>query len=269
MGLSSNSINQTTYRDLIGSEGGNGSLVTSVATNTTQAVLLHPLTSGGAYTLLLEPQSAGSGSVTLWLSSPASAGALSSSGRTGTITRPGQQLEFTLNAQAGDGASVMFSNTTLTGTTTIQLMSPGASDPDYLGILSTSDVDLRAPLTAGTYRLLLQPSKPVTGTTTATLVPDLAAGALTVGGGNKSAAITTSGQNARFTFSSTTGQNLTLGLGATPPDAWYLSVYGPNGTWLVDARYMSTTTTSFALPALPATGTYILTVDPAAQKTGT
>ncbi|MEU9157316.1 hypothetical protein AB0D59_43935 [Streptomyces sp. NPDC048417] len=72
--------------------------MTSVVQNTTQAIHLHPVTPGTAYTLLLEPQSAGSGAVTLWLSSPVTAGALSASGTVGTISRPGQQLEYTLSA---------------------------------------------------------------------------------------------------------------------------------------------------------------------------
>ncbi|MEU9348392.1 RHS repeat-associated core domain-containing protein [Streptomyces sp. NPDC048278] len=269
VGLTSNTVNQTTYINLIGPAGGSGTFVTSVVKNTTQAIHLHPVTPGTAYTLLLEPQSAGSGAVTLWLSSPLTAGALSASGTTGTISRPGQQLEYTLAAAAGDGASVTFGNTTLTGTTTIQSLAPGASDPAYLGILSTSDVDLKAPLSAGTYRLLLQPAKPVTGSTTATLVPDLNAGALSVDGTARSATLTTTGQNARFTFAGTAGQKLTLTVSGTPPDAWYLSVYGPDAKWLVSDRYMSTTTTSYALTALPSSGTYTLTLDPAAQKTGT
>ncbi|MGQ4479328.1 RHS repeat-associated core domain-containing protein [Streptomyces sp. SAS_276] len=269
VGLTGNSISQTTYVNLVGTAGGDGTFVTSVTSNTTQSLYLHALTTGSAYTLLLEPQSAGAGGVTLWLSTPVRAGAMSKTGTTGTITRPGQQLEYTVDAQAGDGASVAFSGTTLTGTTAIQVLTPGAAEPKWIAYLSTTDVDLRAPLVAGTHRLLLQPAKPVTGSTTATLVPDLDAGTLTVGGGNRSATISAAAQNARFTFTGTAGQKLTLGVGATPPDNWYLSIYGPGGTWLVDARYMTTATTSYALAALPATGTYTLTIDPALMKTGT
>ncbi|WP_307671938.1 hypothetical protein [Streptomyces sp. V4I2] len=141
VGLASNSINQTTSLNVIGSAGGDGTSVTSVSKNTTQAAQLSPLTAGAAYMLLLEPQSAGTGAVTLWLSTPAKAGALSQADRAGTISRPGQQLEYTLDAQAGDGASVVFTGTTLTGTTAIKLLSPGATEPTSLENLLTSATD--------------------------------------------------------------------------------------------------------------------------------
>ncbi|MGV9560233.1 RHS repeat-associated core domain-containing protein [Streptomyces sp. NPDC003522] len=269
VGVTGNSINQISNLYLVGPAGGNGTYVTILSSNTAQAAHLTALTAGTSYTLLLQPEYAATGGVTVWLSSPANAGALSQTARTGTITRPGQQLEYTLAATAGSGASVMFTGTTLTGSTPIKLLSPGTSTPITLGYLSTTDVDLRAPLAAGTHRLLLQPSQPVTGSTTATLIPDVAAGPLTVGGGAKSAAINAAGQNAHFAFAGTTGQKLTVGLGTTPPYAWYLSVYGPDGKWLVDAHYMTTTTTSYAMPVLPATGTYTVTVAPSLSKTGT
>ncbi|MFE6522272.1 RHS repeat-associated core domain-containing protein [Streptomyces sp. NPDC057794] len=271
VGLTDNSINQITYVNLVGQSGGDGTFVTSVLQKTAHATPLRSLTPGSAYTLLLEPQNAGTGGLTLWLSSPAKGGALSQAGRTGTITRPGQQLEFTLTAQAGDGAAVVFSGTTITGTTEVKVLKPGTTEASSTVYISTAttDVDLRAPLTAGTYRLLLQPLNPVTGSTTATMVADVEAGALTVGGGNRSAAISTPGQNARFTFTGTPGQRLTLRLGSTPPFDWYLSIYGPDGKWLVAERYMTTSTTSYVLPELSAAGTYTLTAAPALLKTGT
>ncbi|MET9099500.1 RHS repeat-associated core domain-containing protein [Streptomyces antibioticus] len=268
VGVTGNTIDQLSYLYLVGPAGGNGSYVTVLSSNTAQAAPLTGLTPGSSYTLLLEPQNAATGGVTVWLSSPANAGSLSQTARTGTITRPGQQLEYTLTATAGSGASVMFTGTTLTGSTPIKLLSPGSSTPTTLGYLSTTDVDLRAPLAAGTHRLILQPSQPVTGSATATLIPDTDGGALTVDGGTKSAALNTAGQNAHFTFTGTAGQKLTLGLG-TPPYAWYLSVSTPDGTWLVNAAYMATTTTSYVLPALPATGTYTVTMAPTLSKTGT
>ncbi|WP_159392844.1 RHS repeat-associated core domain-containing protein [Streptomyces cyaneogriseus] len=271
VGLTSNTINQSTDLTLIGPAGGNGDAVGAVGKSTTQAAHLGPLYAGSAYTLLLEPQLAGTGSVTLWLSAPAKAGALSATGRTGTINRPGQQLEYTLAAQAGDGTSALFTGTTLTGTTAVKILSPASAVPNSLGNLTTSptDVDVRAPLAAGTHRILVQPSKPVTGSTTATAVADVDGGVLTVDGSSRSASIGTAGQNARFTFTGTTGQKLTLNLGTAPPSAWYLSIYGPNDKWLVNERPMTTATLAYALAALPTSGTYTLTVAPATMKTGT
>ncbi|HEY8980776.1 MAG TPA: IPT/TIG domain-containing protein [Streptomyces sp.] len=271
VGLTGNSIDQATYINLIGSGGGDGDYLASMPKNTAKAVHLNGLTAGSAYILLLEPQLAGTGSATLWLSTPAKAGALSTTGATGAIARPGQALQYTLDAQAGGGAAVVLSGTTISGSTQIALLEPGATEPVSLGSMTTSntDADLRAPLKAGTYQLLLRPGNPVTGQTTATLIPDVNAGALTVGASAKSATISTAGQNAHYTFTGTARQKITLGLGSTPPYHWYLSVYGPDGKWLVDERYLTTSTTSYALPALPADGTYTLTVDPDSLRTGT
>ncbi|MFF3967868.1 RHS repeat-associated core domain-containing protein [Streptomyces griseorubiginosus] len=271
VGLTGNSINQATSINLIGSGSGDGDYLASMSKNTAKAVHLNGLTASSAYILLLEPQLAGTGGATLWLSTPVKAGTLSTTGVTGTITRPGQALQYTLNAQAGDGAAVVLSGTTISGSTQIALLEPDATEPVSLGSMTTSttDADLRAPLKAGTYRLLLRPGNPVTGQTTATLVPDVNAGTLTVGAGAKSAAISVAGQNAHYTFTGTAGQKITLNLGSTPPYHWYLSVYGPDGKWLVDERYLTTSTTSYAMPTLPANGTYTLTVDPASLRTGT
>ncbi|MFF7717534.1 RHS repeat-associated core domain-containing protein [Streptomyces sp. NPDC007988] len=252
-------------------EGGTATFAGSFSKNEDDVVYITGLTAGKKYTLLLTPDYAATGSVTLWLSTPVTA-ALTPGAPSATpeITRPGQQLEFTHTAAAADGAAMLFTSTTLTASSTIQHLAPGAAQETFLGSLATAntDIGLRAPLPAGMHRVFVRPSAPVTGRTTATLIPDADGGTLTVGGGQRPVNLTTAGQHGHYTFTGTKNQRLTLAI-ATPPAAWYLSIYGPDGKWLVNDRSMSANTLTFALAALPVDGTYTLTVDPTAQNTGT
>ncbi|MFE2601034.1 RHS repeat-associated core domain-containing protein [Streptomyces sp. NPDC059396] len=271
LAVTANTIAESTEIRLIGPDGGTGTLVGRVASTASDTYYLTDLTPGTVYSLVFEPGKAATGAMTLWLSKPVKPGALSAGtpSRTGEITRPGAQLEFTLDAVAGYGAAVVFGDTTLTKTSALIHRDP-AGEETSLGSLSKSalDGDLLAPLAVGTHRVFVRPNGEATGKTTATLVADVNGGALAVSGARKPVAIATAGQNAHYTFTGTQGQKLTLGLD-TPPGAWSLSVFGPDGKWLVDGRSMSASTVSYALPALPAAGTYTLSVDPNSLRTGT
>ncbi|WOX21439.1 RHS repeat-associated core domain-containing protein [Streptomyces solicathayae] len=260
----------STELKLFGPAGGSGTSVATVSSNTDDVAYLPGLTAGAAYTVVITPSSAGSGNATLWLSKPVAAGALTgTTPKTGTVTRPGQRLEFTLDATAGDGMGVALSGNTL-GTIRVLAAAPGSStENDLTSVYSATGLaELKAPLAAGTHRVIVQPFGPTTGAVTATLLPDVNGGALSTDGTKRPAAITTAGQNAHYTFTGTAGQKLTLGLDA-PPYYWYLTVTSPNGTKLVNERSMSDTTLSTDLPTLPETGTYTVVVDPWSLKTGT
>ncbi|WP_171908294.1 restriction endonuclease fold toxin [Streptomyces niveus] len=271
LGITANTLAKSTEIRLIGPEGGAGTDVGRLAGKASDAFYLGGLTAGAAYSLVFEPSEAATGSMTLWLSKPVAAGALSSTTptRTGEITRAGQQLEFTVSATAGYGAAVTFGGTTLTTSSELVHRTPAGVEDD-LGSLTTSagEGDLLAPLAAGTHRLFVRPGAPATGKTTATLVPDASGGVLNTTGTRKPVTLATAGQNGNFTFTGTQAQKLTLGLN-TPPGAWSLSVTGPDGKRLVDGRSMSATAVTYALPTLPAAGTYTLSLDPNTLRTGT
>ncbi|WP_418961257.1 IPT/TIG domain-containing protein [Streptomyces tritici] len=255
---------------LYGPSGGSGDYVGTVYSNADEVFYLKGLTSGAAYTLVLTPADAGSGNATLWLSKPVVAGALTgTTPKTGTATRPGQQLEFTFDAVAGDGAMAAFSGNTL-GNARVVVVAPGTTAENYRASLTsdTGFADFLAPLPAGTHKIIIQPDDPKTGAVTTTLIRDANGGALTIGGAKRPAAITTAEQNAHYTFAGTAGQKLRLVLDA-PPYYWSLTVVAPNGTHMVSKRSMSETTLYTDLPALPATGTYTVLVEPWSQKTGT
>ncbi|MEV7090535.1 RHS repeat-associated core domain-containing protein [Streptomyces sp. NPDC093085] len=270
-GFTANTMPDATALRLFGPTGGTGTVLTSVSKNSDGAVYATGLTAGATYTLLLTPGTPVTGALTFWLSGavPVSLSA-SVPKATGDITRPGQFLRFATEAAAGDGAAVVFSESTLTKSSLIKHLPPGGGGEASVGsVLSTVvDVALRAPLAAGTHYLYIRPTAPTTGKLTATLIPDVSGGTLTVGGGLRPVQIATAGGNGHYTFTGSKGQKLTLGYGQ-PPSAWSLSVSNPDGTWLVNARSMSATTLSYALAELPADGTYTVTVDPTTRQTGT
>ena len=263
------SLNKPASIRLIGPSGGSGDYVGTVSSNSDDVFYLKNLTPNAAYTLVVTPQDAGSGNATLWLSAPVAAGTLTTAPKTAAVTRPGQRLEFVFDAAAGDGTIVALTGVTL-GSGQAFHVAPGTSTETTAAYINsdTATADLLAPLPAGTHRIIVQPSDPKTGAVTAALVPDAAGGALSVGGAKKPAAISTAGQNAHYTFAGTTGQKLRLVLDA-PPYYWYLTVTSPNGTKLVDDRSLSSTALYTDLPALPATGTYTIAVNPWSLRTGT
>ncbi|MBT2525585.1 IPT/TIG domain-containing protein [Streptomyces sp. ISL-99] len=268
--VTANTVSRITDVRLIGPSGGEGSSVGSVSATSPGAEYLTGLTSGTKYAVLFAPDSAVTGGLTLWLSKPVAA-ALSPAvpSVTGELTRPGQQLEFTLSRATGDGASVVFSGTTLTESSQVMHLAPGAGEPTRLASMSTSptDADLLAPLSGGTHRVLVWPRKPATGKTTATLVPDVDGGTLTPGGAKRPVDLTQAGQNAHYTFSGAKGQKLTLTLD-DPPHNWSLYVHGPDGKWLVNGRSMGDSMLTTDLPALTADGTHTLTLEPGTMLTG-
>jgi YD repeat-containing protein len=123
--------------------------------------------------------------------------------------------------------------------------------------------------TAGTYTVRVDPVLTATGTVTITLyeVPADVTGTFTLSsaGNQKTAVITTPGQNARFTFAGTTGQRIAL------------SLSGPNGT--VSIRNASDTSLASASPGifgsfiepvtLATTETHSVFADALEEKTGT
>jgi RHS repeat-associated protein len=259
-----------TYTDLrlISPSGGIGQNLGYVSPGQDGVNYLTGLQAGQPYTLTLTPREAVVGQVTPWLSSPVTVAMTADAAKTGQITRPGQQLDFQLNATAGSGGSVILTGMTL-GTAKVSVLAPSGDthNPRTESVFQEKDLDLRAPMAAGTYRVRVAPDKPLTGQAIATFRPDAVGGNLTVGGPNSTATITQPGQNALYTFDGTSGQSLTLNV-ANSPYSWLLSVRSPNGTWLINGRSVGDTTTSYVFPALTATGKYYVTAAPMSLRTG-
>nr|WSS66327.1 polymorphic toxin-type HINT domain-containing protein [Streptomyces sp. NBC_01177] len=270
--ITDNTVTKSTDISLVGPSGTTADLG-SVSSETAGTEYMTGLTPGATYTLTLEPREAATGNLTLWLSKPVQAEALTATSPTKATTtrRPAQALEFTYPAAAGAGAALRFTGN-LPGSSSVAVIAPDGKTDSSAGYLSSSsgDIDLRGAPAAGTHHVLVRPDRPVitTATISATLLPDAFAGVLAAGGPKRPIRITTAAQNGSYTFPGTKNQLLTVTVDA-PAFAWELSIRGPNGARLVDERYLSERTLTTNLPKLPVAGLYTLTVAPSSQATGT
>jgi len=92
-------------------------------------------------------------------------------------------------------------------------------------------------------------------------------GTLNLDGTPTTATLTTVGQNARYTFSGTAGQWVSLGITTVTLTQSTVSILKPDGTTLSSVT-VGTTGGSLDPPILPTTGTYTVTVNPLYQYTG-
>jgi len=127
---------------------------------------------------------------------------------------------------------------------------------------------------AGSYTVLVAPGATYTGSATITLydVPDDVTGSIVPGGASVPVSIGAVGQNARLTFSGTSGHRVSVQATDTSIAVGGLSVVNPDGTTLggvnAIASLFANSTTFREVVALPSTGTYTVLVDPSAANTG-
>jgi subtilisin family serine protease len=232
------------------------------------------LPSAGTYTILVDPQAAATGSMTLTLYNvPPDAGgtiAFGGSSPTVTMSTPGQNATVTFDAQAGQRASVKLDTTV--SSAYVSLLNPDGSvlTPNtYVGP-SGGFLDPKALPTSGTYRILIDPQGAVTGSMTLTLydAPPDATAAITPGGASVTISATTPGQNARLTFDGQAGRRISLKLSATTIANAYVSILNPNGSGLASNVYLGTSGGFVDTKILPATGSYTVLVDPQGAAIG-
>ncbi len=118
----------------------------------------------------------------------------------------------------------------------------------------------------GTYTIFLDPVSTYTGNVTVTVSTELA-GTITPGGAAVPISLARVGQNARLSFSGTTGQTVSVGITAVTIASSDVKILQPNGTVLVSKNGVYTTD-AIDTVVLPVSGTYAIFVDPAATYTG-
>ncbi len=175
------------------------------------------LPTGGTYTLLIKPDGTTRGLVTLTLytfvdvtgtiapdSAPVSV----------KITTPGQNARYTFTGTAGQIVTAQASKATFTGCgTTITILTPDESPLDSPVAIcgGAGFLDQQELPTSGSYTLLVDPDGAITGGATVAMytVADVT-GTIAAGGPPVNAKITTPGQNARYTFTGTSGQKIAV-----------------------------------------------------------
>jgi hypothetical protein len=228
----------------------------------------------GAYTILLDPQGAatGSGTITVY-DVPPDVGGPINLGTPATVSTavPGQNGRLTFAGNAGQRVTMKITASTYSAATATLLGPDGKAvgSSTYFGP-SGGFVDVRTLPAAGTYALMVDPQSTATGSATVTLfdVPPDVAGTITPGGAPVSATMAIPGQNSKYTFAGTAGQRISLKIGPSTLPTAYLSITGPTGAAVGTNTLFSTSTTFVDTRVLPATGAYTLTVDPYNEATG-
>ena len=232
------------------------------------------LPTAGTYTIAVDPNGASTGTATLQVYDvpPDAGGPITPGGAPVTMatTVPGQNGRLTFAGTAGQRVSLKISNVTYSAATA-QLLDPSGNAVGGSVLFGTGGgfVDTRTLPSTGTYSLTVDPPNMTTGQATFTVynVPPDVTGTITPDSGFV-ASISTPGQNASYTFDGTVGQRISLKVGPSTMSMGYVSITGPGGVQVVSRTLFSSFETFVDARALPATGTYTVSVDPYNDATG-
>ncbi|AMO95381.1 cbiX family protein [Collimonas fungivorans] len=250
-----------------------GSQVTSSYFNAvsypTGKIQLSNLSQTGTYSVFVVPYQGGTGQVALQLISPA----------TGTLTIDGAPLainqaagangQYTFNGTVGQRLGLGVSGVTIApagGSITWSVVAPnGATLANCNSFSTNNNCTLPALPANGAYKVVLTPSTATTTVQATLTLSSEVTGVLTANAAATTFATTRAGQNARYTFNATAGDNYTLAwTGATFPGTWsYLYVYAPDGSQIAAPYFgVSSPTGKIQLNNLSQTGTYSVFVVP-------
>jgi RHS repeat-associated protein len=238
----------------------------------------------GTYTIVVDPQGTTTGSGTLTLSDvpadPAPSMTPGGAAATVTVTTPGQNARPTFTGTAGQRVSLNLTNGSI-GTSSccamkVSIVNPNGSNlvnPTYVGNTG-GFIDTVTLPTTGTYAIFVDPQGTATGSVTLTLydVPADASGTITIGGPSVTTSVAIPGQNARLTFTGTTGQKISLNLssitiGTSTCCSLKVSIQNPDGSNAVNPTYKGTSGGSVTA-TLAQTGTHTIVIDPQDAATG-
>ncbi len=231
----------------------------------------------GTYSILVDPRLSMTGNITITLSSEVTLPiTIDGSPINLSFTRAGQNARLTFSGTVGQQVTVGASSSNIGFSNWGTYVS--VKNPDGSTLLAQQDVGsdgfgsnvLSLPAT-GTYSILVDPRLSMTGNITITLSSEVNL-PITVDGSPISLSFTRAGQNARLTFSGTTGQQVSIGGSSSTIgfSNWgtYLSVKNPDGSTLLGQQDVGSDGFGSNTLSLPATGTYSILVDPRLSMTG-
>ncbi len=177
----------------------------------------------------------------------------------------GQQGIYTFSGTSGQNLSIGLTSVTFPDYIVATVYDPSGAVYTAADVYNPTDatLDLAGLTLSGTYTLVLEAYAADTGEVTMELFED-ATGVVTTDGGLTAVSLG-AGQRGDYTFAGDEGEYLGLGVTdlSTSPSGVQISftVYEPSGATLA-TDYTYASTASFALPELPATGTYTIHVEP-------
>jgi YD repeat-containing protein len=226
----------------------------------------------GTYAVLLDPTGAYIGNATLRVYNTADVnGTITIDGAavtTPALTVPGRRARYTFTGTAGQLVNLGLSGVTITSVTVSLLKPDGATWAVTTVGTSGGSLDPMALPSTGTYTIVVDPTGTYTGSLTLTLSSPLM-GSITLDGASVPISLTRIGKTARYTFSGTAGQWVSLGLTAVTIPSTTVTLLNPDGTTLASTS-VGTGGGGLEPPStLPTAGTYTIVVDPAGTNTGT
>jgi hypothetical protein len=231
----------------------------------------------GTYTIAVDPDGSSVGSTTLTLYDvpPDVADTITfGSSRTETLAVPGQNARVTFAGTAGQVVSLQLTGVTI-GSSVLSGTVVSILRPDSLVLASTTVgtnggfIDSKTLPVTGTYTILIDPQGANTGNITLALadVPVDVTGTMVAGGAPLIVTTTTSGQDARISFSGSSGQRVSLQVGSNCCLAQF-SILNPDGSALAGPTTFGTGGGFIDAKTLPVTGDYTILVDPQGAATG-
>jgi len=223
----------------------------------------------GTYTILIDPDNAYTGSITLTLYDVppdlSSTIAIGGAPVSVTTTTPGQNALITFSAAAGQQVSLS-ANSSNIASWMVSLVKPdGLTSGSTQGVF----IDNTALPTIGAYTILVNPALEYIGAATLTLynVADVT-GVLTIGASPVSTTIIYPGQRSKLTFSGTAGQKVSLQGSNNTIGEGTLSIQNPDGTTLTSIAGLLPGSPFLDTKTLAATGSYTVVVDPINTQVG-
>jgi len=186
-----------------------------------------------------------------------------------SLTKAGRTARYTFSGTSGQWLSLGLTAVTISSST-VTILKPDGTTLAGPTTIGTTGGGLEPPSTlptTGTYTIVVDPSGTNTGNITLTLMSYLS-GTLNLNGTATTTTITPIGRNARYTFSGTTGQWVSLGLTGVTITSSTVTLWKPDGTQFASTTIGTSGGSLDAPTALPTTGTYTVTVNPAVQYTG-
>jgi YD repeat-containing protein len=200
-----------------------------------------------------------------------------------TTTGAGKKAVLTFTGAAGQGLHLLTQGGTFASAVTADVYAADGRRINTLSLTNNGIADFVSQLTEytnrltsnGTYSVILSPASSDHGTVQLSLFADVV-GTIPLDGDPTPITIARAGQNARYTFSGTPGQLVTLVLTGNALDdgnsgtnnSTVVSVFAP--TALLASSGIATSQASMTLDmTLPETGTYAVVIDPSRLDVGT